>query len=140
MHGWIWACSLRLETHRMTGTAANSNWCEECRRHKTVCECDPPVNIYLVEYKLITDSVSQYSRYEGKVRCIAYDPFQAMSKIQAWILITDYLWLAVDEEATEDYKLPIGDRDLTIKSVELYAENVGEMLKAYPLPEIFEQE
>lgn len=123
----------------MTEAAANSNWCIECHKHRAVCECDPPVNIYLLEYKLITDAGLHHSWCEGKIRCIAYDPFQAMSKVQDWIMTTDHLWLT-DGGVTEEYKLPSGDRDLTIKVVELYAENVGEMLKACPLPEIFEHE
>lgn len=123
----------------MLGSSANSNWCSECQKHKTACECDPPVHIYLIEYKLITDAGLHHAWCEGKIRCTAFDPFQAMSKVQDWILKTDFLWLS-DGGITEEYKLPSGDRDLTIKSVEIYAENVGEMLKACPLPEIFEHE
>jgi hypothetical protein len=100
---------------------------------------DTTVNIYLVKYKLITDSGLHNSWCEGRLRCLAFDPFQAMSKVQVWMLGTHYLWLS-DGNTVEEYRLPSGERDLTIKSVELYAENVGEMLKACPLPEIFEHE
>ena len=120
-------------------SAANSNWCGECHQHKAICTCDPKSHIFLVEYRLVIDTGMQPHWCDEKVRVVAYDQYLAISKVHNWALTTEFIWWTENGEATE-HRVPIGARDVTITKVELYAADVGEMLKLCPLPDIFPHE
>lgn len=117
----------------------NSTWCEECNQHKVKCICNPIQNIYLVEYKMIIESGLFPAWCQEKVRVIAYDEFLAISLVNDWLKTTDTIWWAEGDSITE-YSVPKGGRDISIVKTEIYAKNVGELLKLYPLPEIFSHE
>lgn len=91
------------------------------------------INIYLVTYRLSVFT-SKYSYvYRESVRCIANDQYLAMSRVNAWALSTSYIW-----KDNQDFKLPIGYRELAILGVETYTENVGALLELTPLPRVFQ--
>lgn len=76
---------------------------------------------------------------QEKVRCVAYDIYQAISIITAWLNKAEYIWWNEDG-IVSDYKIPNGDRDVTIMKVEIHTEDVGDLLKQMPLPEVFSEE
>lgn len=79
-----------------------------------------------------------YSIYcEESVRCVASDVFLAMSIVGMWLRNTKEIWSTTDGVI---YKVPLGHRDVTIKSVTLNTPDVGELLKLDPLPLVFQDE
>lgn len=76
---------------------------------------------------------------QEKVRCIASDEYMAMSRITDWGLSTQYIWWTEADELVQ-HLVPFGPRSVTIVKVEKYADNVGELLKLCPLPNIFPHE
>lgn len=118
---------------------ANSTWCMDCNRHSSRCECNPTQHIYLVEYRLCVEHNSHPALCLERVRCVAFDEHLAVSKVTNWALTTDFIWWTEHDE-TVLHRVPIGPRDVTIMSVQRYADNVGELLRACPLPEIFPHE
>lgn len=120
----------------MYPSTGNSTWCEECNHHIAECTCDPVQNIYLITYR-IEICYDVFPCYHiGKVRCIAYDPYLAMSKINNWALNTEKIW----DKDNILHKVPKGKRSVSILSVDVYASNVGKLLELEPLPEIFPHE
>jgi len=119
--------------------ATNSTWCGECHQHKAICTCDPKVHIFLVDYHLVVDTGVMPNWCDEQVRVVAYDQYLAISKVNNWVLATDVIWWNENGEITE-HRVPLGAREVTITKVEMYAEDVGEMLKACPLPELFPHE
>lgn len=101
-------------------------------------EEEEPINIYLVSYKLSIDSNIFSPAIESKVRCIAYDKYMAMSLVGAWLKTTDSVWLEENESIVTS-PVPSGIRDVLLIKIEVYAKDVGEMLKQCPLPEIFSE-
>ncbi len=119
--------------------AANSTWCSDCQKHKSVCTCNPKENIYVVAYRLVIAGNMSPRWCEETVRCIACDQWLAMSKVSAWALTTEVVWWNENDEVVE-HRVPYGARDVTIRGVRMYAADVGELLRQCPLPEIFPHE
>lgn len=113
----------------------NSALCLKCKHYISRCICDPIKNIYRVEYKLLIDLELHYEQYQERARCIAYDNFMAMLLINDWLKTTPTIW-------QHDIEVPLlgGSRNITIINTELYIPDVGDLLKQYPLPDIFPEE
>jgi len=119
--------------------AANSTWCSECQQHKSICSCESQQNIYVVAYRIVVSGNMTPHWCEETVRCVACDQWMAISRVTNWALITEVVWWNEHDEVVE-HRVPYGSRDVTIRGVRLYAEDVGELLKSCPLPEIFPHE
>lgn len=120
-------------------SSANPNWCPECHQHRVICSCDPKIHIYLVDYHMVVIGGMIPHWCDEQVRCVAYDEYLAISRVTNWALTTESIWWNEKGEITE-HRVPFGEREVSITKVEIYAENVGDMLKACPLPEIFPHE
>ncbi len=99
-------------------------------------------NIYLVEYTINIESGLWKTWCQEKVRCIAYDEYLAISKVTNWAMTTAFVWWKPDDENLLEMAFPVteGTRSVTIKSVTKYANDVGELLRQVPLPEVFPNE
>jgi hypothetical protein len=96
--------------------------------------CEPKLHIYVVVYRLLIDKGKEIIYCDETVRCIATDAFLAMSLVHVWAENTTVIWCKDGDE----YTVPIGRRDVTIMSVELNVEDIGEALKQCPLPNVFQ--
>lgn len=93
-------------------------------------------NIYLVEYKLSIDRPSFPTWCQEKLRVIATDQFLAMSLVTNWLKETNFIW-ATDNSEVVEHAIPEGKRDVSIIKAEVYAADIGELLKQCPMPELF---
>jgi hypothetical protein len=126
----------RLKTRDMKKEVLN-NRCPDCGEPSDACICVIPQHIYIVEYKLNIDTGKTVIHCDESVRCVATDPFVAISIVTAWCEVTPTVWCADDGE---EYTVPHGIRDVTIKAATLNTPDVGELLKVMPLPAVFQNE
>lgn len=120
-------------------SAIGPTWCGECNRHRFYCECNPETHIFVVEYKLVIDRERFDIWCDERVRVVAHDAEQAARLVREWVMKADFVWTLESGETVEK-PIPIGPRSVTIKEVSKYLENVGDMLRACPLPVVFQYE